>query len=62
MFLKELHNLIKTAMIQAGTAFNQQKQLVRVFSDAKKRPQSVRKFTDRPRFIPGAVFLFWSSD
>ena len=58
MFLNNLQRLIWMGYIQAGTAFNQQKQLVRIFEDSEKRPQTVRNFNDRPGCMPWAVFLF----
>ena len=58
MFLKGLIILSFNIVINAGNAFSQQKQLVRLFEDAEKRPQTVRNFTDRLGCMPEAVFLW----
>jgi len=60
MFLKELYKLELIKSIRSESFFYPQKQLVRTFSDAEKRPQTARKFinnNDRSRVIPGAVFF-----
>ena len=43
---------------RSESSFHQQKQLVSIFEGANICPQTVRKFTDRPRYEPWAVFCF----